>query len=95
VCKAGGTCSNAVFNFIGANIDGSSALLQGPGNLTNQLFAMYNPGLGTPNEIKNLIDNLGTKALDPNSIIGDRYNGPSIWGNYNGAGDILDKTQKK
>ncbi len=88
VCKAGGACGNAVFNFIGANIDASSALLQGSSNLSNQRFAKYNDGLGTPDDIRILINNLGTKALDPGTVIGDRSSGPSIWGNYNGEMDI-------
>lgn len=94
VCTYGGTCVYEVFNFIGANIDGNSALLKGPNNINNKLFDKYNPGLGTPDVIRNRINTLGTNALDPNSVIGGRNDGPSIWGNINGADVIYEILSK-
>jgi hypothetical protein len=94
VCIAGGTCINAVFNFIGANRDGSSGLLSGPRNQGNQLWYKNHENLGSPGVIRGLMSSLGTAALDPASLITkNRWAGPSIWGNYNGAEDIYSTLQ--
>jgi len=80
VCRVGGICSNAVFNFIASQIDGGSSLLKDP-----QLVAIqrYNVNHSTN---RAAIQGLGSSAVDPNSVVlWDRFNGPSTWGNIKGA----------
>jgi RHS repeat-associated protein len=84
-CGIGGVCANGAFNFIAANIDGSSGLLKGPLNDSIKIYDRNTPKLGSAADIRDLISRLGRSALDSNSVvIWDRKNGPSKWGNIKG-----------
>jgi hypothetical protein len=88
-CSVGGVCANGAFNFIAANIDGSSGLLKGPLNDSIKIYDRNTPKLGSAADIRNLISRFGRSALNSNSVVlWDRKNGPSKWGNIQGADDI-------
>jgi hypothetical protein len=59
-CRVGGVCSNAVFNYVGANIDtkNPSALISGPNSPSNGLFVSFNPKLGDAANIRRRIAEL-------------------------------------
>jgi hypothetical protein len=79
-CAGGGTCYDAVFNYMATQIDESSGLLKGhqaPGN------QYYRSEAGT------LLSHLGGTTMDPPLLVGDRWNGPSKWGNIPAWGQRL------
>jgi RHS repeat-associated protein len=94
--RSTGLSINAVLNFMGSWVDGGSALRKGPDNESVKKEYLNNPGPSTesgktPYE---LIHSLGKHATDINSVAKwDRKNGPSIWGNINGAGQIAKNIQ--
>jgi len=78
-----GSSSNAVFNFIGSWLDGSSSLREGPDY--NQLLPKNFP---TVDDHEAFMKELGAAALHPTQLNFDRNNATSDWGNIKGAWDI-------
>ncbi|NUQ84039.1 MAG: hypothetical protein HUU11_04930, partial [Anaerolineales bacterium] len=89
-CSVGGQCANAVFNFIAANIDGSSGLWGGPNAAASYAQKTGVPKYGSETALRDKIASVGQMALDPSTVISwDRNKGPSSWGNDQSWADAL------
>jgi RHS repeat-associated protein len=81
-CSVGGQCANAVFNFIGANIDGNSGLWGGPEAAVGYAINTGVPKFGSEAELRDEISSVGQTATNPSTVITlDQNEGPSSWGN--------------
>jgi hypothetical protein len=86
-------CFNGVFNFMAAYSQGQGKLFDGPNSTGIKMFAKNNPGLGGEAEVRSLVFSLGAHARNSTRVVGDRYNGPSNWGNIKGADTLADPDQ--
>ena len=66
-------------NFIAANIDGSSALISGPGSESNRNYPADHKMNNEDARAK--IHSLGYSAINPLYVVQNQYGEPAAWGN--------------